>query len=239
MATCILALLLVLGSKIQKISTSKATDKMIPDGSSHDCKIVSIYGFLKRFCGHLYRNGETLDDIPDRMTSAKQLDLYRDAHPELVLQCATSSQYYIWKDTFYSTEGGFLEEIRISAMCPDDPGAYQACGLALEYGKDMVVDNSLALCGAQLCVDRPNDKFAFGLCEVDKTVTGSAYCDGKCADFGCEDEEWCNGVQYGIYCYSTIRGDDVVYINPYEVSVYTIVRDTYYKNEIVGFDSSG
>eukprot|EP00116_Pleurobrachia_bachei_P006931 sb/3467193/ len=147
------------------------------------CKTVTIYGFLKRFCADLYRGGrwgeeETLDHIPDRLTNSRQLD---EIHI-LLFKCAASSDYYLWENSYDPKSGGIIEEIRVSNMCPEDPGSYQ----------------------------------------VDET---SEVCDQKCSTYNCDDEAMCNGVSYGVFCYSTMRGNVVRYINPYEVCDYNVYQE--------------
>eukprot|EP00116_Pleurobrachia_bachei_P004420 sb/3464682/ len=173
----------------------------VPPLSPKSCKIVAIFGYLKRFCGHnLYKGKpyeENLDHIPDRFTSSRQLDLIRGPWPEFIIQCARSPQYFVWKNSFYSTGEGFFIGIRFSEMCPDDPGVYQACGIALEIGTYKFVENSLALCGAQLCVDEGDESKqrsgdGYALCPVEET---SEACDQKCSTFECEDESECNGAR--------------------------------------------
>eukprot|EP00116_Pleurobrachia_bachei_P006945 sb/3467207/ len=120
-----------------------------PTGVRVDCKVVTIYGFLKRFCKDIARKKGNLNRIPDKLTSSKRLK----EHPELFFRCATSSQYYTWENSYSPKTGGMNDDIKLSDQCPGDSGAYQVCGVVPDIGIYKVVENSLALCGAQLCIN--------------------------------------------------------------------------------------
>eukprot|EP00116_Pleurobrachia_bachei_P007606 sb/3467868/ len=198
------------------VSPSYTSDSTLRIG----CKTVNVYGFLKRFCEYVGGpDEEALDRIPERLTNSKQHGTNR----ELLFQCATSSQTYRWEDYWHGMGGGLNKKITFSNMCPNDPGAYQACGVVPDNTIYKVVENSLALCGAQLCIDEVDRLLhgsidGYGLCQVDET---NGACDQKCATNICDDEAMCNGVSYGIFCYSTkslqATGNAIRYVSAYEV----------------------
>eukprot|EP00116_Pleurobrachia_bachei_P004894 sb/3465156/ len=184
------------------------------------CKTVTIYGFLKRFCADLYRGGrwgeeETLDHIPDRLTNSRQLD---EIHI-LLFKCAASSDYYLWENSYDPKSGGIIEEIRVSNMCPEDPGSYQV--LLGIISPSFFYPPALSLSCA-LSLDTVPKPVITWLCQVDET---SEVCDQKCSTYNCDDEAMCNGVSYGVFCYSTMRGNVVRYINPYEVCDYNVYQE--------------
>eukprot|EP00116_Pleurobrachia_bachei_P003954 sb/3464216/ len=204
-------------STTQAHETAHSSTGMV--SSSHSslrigCKTVNVYGFLKCFCKYVGGpDDETLDHIPERVTNSMQHGKNR----ELLFQCATSSQTYRWDDNWHGMGGGLNKKITFSHMCPNDPGVYQACGVVPDNTIYKVVENSLALCGAQLCIDGV-DVDKYGLCQVDKT---SEACDQKCGTKICEDEAMCNGVSYGIFCYSSkslqATGNAIRYVSAYEM----------------------
>ena len=114
---------------------------------------------------------------------------------------------------------GTVRKALVNTTCKHDPLGYQACGIENSpiisktgvfqtYGANYIGSKE-SLCGATIDADdgllsiiRPDQEHG------EKTVKlrsgletrASMVCNGKCEDWNCEDEAFCGGYTYGVYC---------------------------------------
>ena len=145
------------------------------------------------------------------MCITKTSDVWQISLPSMYLsitfRCATSREV-VFPD--FDLEGS------LSYRCQGDDGFYQLCGLGLWghelFGYTVGLDGSIALCGHRLCEESPD---LWRVCSPPKQE--EITCDNSCDDKDyCEDEAYCNGVQYGIYCVPRDE-DKLRYLDPSKV----------------------
>ena len=103
---------------------------------------------------------------------------------------------------------------KVTAVCKNDPHAYQACGLKTKVTQYHV------LCGGYFCEQKKNDRHDYIECTGDQCKIKNAdciasssddtdiiECDDKCDREDCKDESNCNGYKYGINCTTRWGGD--------------------------------
>eukprot|EP00116_Pleurobrachia_bachei_P000735 sb/3460997/ len=126
---------------------------------------------------------------------------------ETTYKCASSphTEYY-----FLEIRGDF-SDLGFNTECPEDDGAYQVCGFKEEM-KDLVYHSPISLCGYKV---HNTDGTWQGM----PVRTGGIInmCDNKCDDPFCEDESYCNGFEYGMYCVPYFRTDITYYLKPNEM----------------------
>ena len=179
-------------------STSNTTD---PD----NCTIVEVNGYLHQQCGWDY-------DSWDRVTPK--------------YKCPRSDLKY---RSFDSDGENACNLTQFDERCPEDPGFYQVCGHDGCTGY-REVGGTPVLCGTFTCTMHDNDFKGLYLagayvaslatcagnysnlfscegdlnwndtCDEDSRMKVMFECDGICDLIYCEDESYCNGVQYGVRC---------------------------------------
>eukprot|EP00116_Pleurobrachia_bachei_P004912 sb/3465174/ len=164
-----------------------------------ECKPIELNGYLHELC-----------PTPDR---------YYDIPSPFMMKCPRSNtMYFMYFDWW-------IQGYRYTAICPSDPGFYQACGHFSGTAAYKELAGTPLLCGTFICnafggsggvnatgwyYDRRircesgvcgNTELNMAGCN-DKRVTASvtAQCDNICDDQRCPDESICNRVQYGVWC---------------------------------------
>ena len=114
-------------------------------------------------------------------------------------------------------------------VCPNDPHFYQTCDIQLLMGKK--ITNNEILCHFVICSDTSGyiSHIAPNGCEdpisndtsnvtlpTGRRASSKEICDGDCTHPGCEDEAFCNGFMYGIYCRDPFW-DRLRYVPPYKI----------------------
>ena len=103
-----------------------------------------------------------------------------------------------------------IELRKVTAVCNNDPHAYQACGIGTQITQGDV------LCGGYFCKQKNNKRHDYIKCtgngckienadciSSDDSTEGTECDDNDICDSGgyCKDDGNCNGYIYGIYCY--------------------------------------
>ena len=125
------------------------------------------------------------------------------------LQSFTVAKCY-WSDTYYVNWG-----TAVTRLCPNDKRRYQACVNA--HQNDLDTDISRPFCDQKVLrtfskyrfnyyfstdrlgvVSKFNSKIAYYTLQTGFDPTRT--CNGYCGLLACDDEQFCNGVQYGTHC---------------------------------------
>ena len=113
-------------------------------------------------------------------------------------------------DIFYAEMYWPHAGLGVDNLCQNDPHAYQVCG----FDFDLQKQNSDVLCGGYICEE--DARHVYVACKGDECKMenrtcqstsnseneGERLCDDKCSSdsWSCEDEQHCNGFQYGVRC---------------------------------------
>ena len=110
-----------------------------------------------------------------------------------------------------------------SALCENDPQAYQACGVQVQ-GTSNFWGNEISspgmVCGGYICNEKKEDfykhiKCKYGCqqynrhCNTQSHYTIETLCYDRCENFHCESESKCNGYNYGLTCYDNSNKEDI------------------------------
>ena len=140
-------------------------------------------------------------------------------------KCWNSNTYYEVRFKF----NPFLDEDsypdHVTAICDNDTYSYQVCGF------NTSTTNTNVLCGGYFCEGEGSSEHKFVECSgddckvynrtcqtsSDMTSTTVGFCDGKCDKEPCEDEGYCNGYTYGIFCTVWSEYKAKIYSKPSEI----------------------
>ena len=201
----------ILYSILCGFSHSSDTPFPIPRDS---CQIENINGFLQYVC-----SSSDTDNINNNITGCGENCPF---HKMALFRCINSDQYYRVSLTFFSR----LPYATVNILCDNDPNFYQACAARTALLSFVTYDHFGAAsisgrfpCGF-LCSENKiktritlrnygecgadNDCLNRALIQNDQTYcpadAGNKKCDMVCDTRDCEDESFCNGLSYGLWC---------------------------------------
>eukprot|EP00116_Pleurobrachia_bachei_P007419 sb/3467681/ len=196
----------------ERWTTKQTTD---PRGAL-DCQIIVYHGYIKERC-----------------TAKSDEAVYY----ENVFRCASSPNvvYSFPDDPFADSFMGPLIRFAMSDRdrCQGDNGFYQMCGLVQDPETSVYTigsDGSIALCGYQLCHESYEGwggitgqwRHCLPPKNDDTSEKEKGICDNFCRG-DCQDESYCNGIQYGVYC-TPIGKNEVRYVDPSKVQCCLMVH---------------
>ena len=151
--------------------------------------------------------------------------------------------YKCWNsDTYYEVRFKFTPSLvhlhsmynpdHVTAICDNDTYNYQACGFHTS------TTNTDVLCGGYFCKEEGSSEHKFVQCSGDDckvynrpcqissdiTRRTAGYCDEICDKEFCEDEGYCNGYTYGLFCTWSVHRPKI-YIRPLLVCDGTMLCD--------------
>ena len=154
---------------------------------SGDCAIYTRNGFLSNNC-------------------------YDSGTGYLVDKCPFSDTYF----TYYNANSDidYVSQLyaknAVTKRCPNDSRLYQAC-ITVNRQDPIVMeissDNVFSHCGMFTVESMDPEGFLYEYKHSNldfKTTSDSTKCNGYCEMVACNDEAFCNGFQYGLFCESSI-----------------------------------
>ena len=184
---CCNTLLGMCANKTQFCTCNTCTDYRVVktiEMSGDNCIITEINKYLKTVC-------------------------FNETTRKYYYKCWNSNTYYKVRFKFAPfLDGDHSYPDDVTAICVNDTYSYQACGFNTKK------TNTDALCGGYFCKERGSSEHKFvecsgddckvhnRICQTSSDITGktAGYCDEKCDKTLCEDESYCNGYTYGIFC---------------------------------------
>ena len=193
------------------------------------CPIVEKNRFLKRVCAELegFKDPTTIlqcthseaQYLSFNYAETKLFSSVCDNDPHFYQRCGVGNERlleftsamcgdYICDpvDTVHSIESSS------HVLHPDVACGRKPCGNNCSPCKNFPESN--AFCS----VDEKSDSVAKVKLRSGLSVSNSTVCNGRCdAHYDCEDEAWCDGYLYGMYCTERRTVNEIVYVKPAEI----------------------